>query len=160
MITSVAMAVLVLLGGDTRVQAQAQGRMSDEELVRSLDDQERVAALKRDVAALQRLWSDQFTVNAPNNQVVVGKAAVLDTFVRAGVINFSSFERQIEFVRVDGDWVIIMGLETVKPLSDAPSAGLVAGQAVKRRFTNIWKKEAGTWRLFARHANVIPTRDK
>jgi len=158
-ITSVALAVLVLLGGGTRVQAQAQGRMSDEELVRSLDDQERVAALKRDVAALQRLWSDQFTVNAPNNQVVVGKAAVLDTFVRAGVINFSSFERQIEFVRVDGDLVIIMGLETVKPISDAPSAGLVAGQVVKRRFTNIWKKEARTWRLFARHANVIPTRD-
>jgi hypothetical protein len=45
--------------------------MSDEELVRSLDDQERVAALTRDVAALERLWSDQFTVNAPNNQVVV-----------------------------------------------------------------------------------------
>jgi hypothetical protein len=38
--------------------------VSDEELVRSLDDQERAAALKRDVAALERLWSDQFTVNA------------------------------------------------------------------------------------------------
>jgi hypothetical protein len=78
--------------------------------------------------------------------------------VGAGVINFSTFERQIEFIRVDGDFVIIMGLETVKPFSDAPSAGLVAGQAVKRRFTNVWKNEAGTWRLFARHANVIPGR--
>jgi hypothetical protein len=46
----------------------------------------------------------------------------------------------------------------VKPNRDAPSAGLVAGQTVERRFTNIWKNEAGTWRLFARHANVIPTR--
>jgi ketosteroid isomerase-like protein len=136
----------------------AQDRNSDEELVRSLDDQERVAALKRDVSALERLWSEQFTVNAPNNQVVVGKRAVLDTFVGAGVINFSTFERQIEFIRVDGGFVIIMGLETVQPFSDAPSAGLVAGQAVKRRFTNVWKNEAGTWRLFARHANVIPGR--
>jgi hypothetical protein len=40
-----------------------------------------------------------------------------------------------------------MGLETVIPISDAPSAGLVAGQMVKRRFTNIWKKEADTWRV-------------
>ncbi len=160
MITRAALSVLVLLGGGTLAESKAPGRVSDEELVRSLDDQERAAALKRDVAALERLWSDQFTVNAPNNQVVVGKAAVLDTFVRTGVINFSSFERQIEFVRVDGDFAIIMGLETVKPLSDAPSAGLVAGKTVKRRFTNIWKKEAGTWRLFARHANVIPTRDR
>jgi hypothetical protein len=68
------------------------------------------------VAALERLWSNQFTV--------------------------------------------LVGIETVMPLSDAPSAGLVAGQPVKRRFTNIWKKERDGWRLFARHANVIPTRDR
>ena len=132
--------------------------MSDEELVRSLDDQERAAALSRDLEALGRLWSDQFTVNAPNNQVVVGKRAVLDTFVHSGVIDFSSFERHIEFIAVVGDFTIIMGLETLLPNSDAPNAGLVAGQAVKRRFTNVWRNEGGNWRLFARHANVIPKR--
>ena len=91
----------------------AQDRNLEEEHVRVLDDQERIAALKRDVPALERLWSEQFTVNAPNNQVVVGRRAVLDTFVRAGVINFSIFERQIEFIRADGAFVFIMGLETV-----------------------------------------------
>lgn len=133
----------------------AQDRKSDEELVRSLDDQERIAALNRDSLALERLWSDQFIVNAPNNQVVVGKRAVLDAFIRTGIVDFSRFERQIEFIRADGAFVIIMGLETVEPLGDAPSAGLVAGQAIERRFTNVWKNEAGTWRLFMRHANVI-----
>jgi hypothetical protein len=136
----------------------AQDRRSDEEHVRLLDDQERLAALKRDIPALERLWSDQLAVNAPNNQVVVGRRAVLDTFVRAGVINFATFEREVEFIRADAPFVIIMGLETVQPVSDAPSAGLVAGQKIKRRFTNIWKNEAGTWRLFARHANVMPPR--
>ncbi len=128
--------------------------MSDEETVRSLDDQERTAALKRDVPALERLWSDQFTVNAPNNEVVIGKRAVLDTFVHRGVINFSSFERKIEFIRVDGDLAIIMGAETVLPIGDAP----LAGQTVQRRFANIWRKGEGTWRLIARHASVIPPR--
>jgi ketosteroid isomerase-like protein len=136
----------------------AQDRNSDEELVRSLDNQERVAALNRDVSTLERLWSEQFILNAPNNQVVLGKRAVLDMFVRAGIINFSTFERQIEFIRADGAFVIIMGLETVQPVTDALSAGLVAGQAIKRRFTNVWKNEAGIWRLFVRHANVIPSR--
>jgi ketosteroid isomerase-like protein len=140
-------ALLVLLSMPLCLFAMAQDRPSDEQHVRSLDDQERVAALKRDLPALERLWSDQFTVNAPNNQVVVGKRAVLDTF-----------ERQIEFIRADGNFVIIMGLETVQPIGDAPSAGLVAGQSIKRRFTNIWKNEEGTWRLFARHANVISAR--
>ncbi len=132
--------------------------MSNEDLVRSLDDQERVAALNRDVPALERLWSDQFVVNAPNNQVVVGRQQNLDTFVRGGVINFSSFERTIEFMRVDGNFGVLMGLETVVPRTDVPSAGLVAGQVIRRRFTNIWKKEGDTWRLYWRHANVMTPR--
>lgn len=134
----------------------AHDRNAREREVQALDDQERLAALRRDVPALERLWSEQFTVNAPNNQVVIGRTAVLDTFLRSGIIDFATFERRYEFVRADGAFVIIMGCETVTPRRDAPSAGLVAGRTIERRFTNIWKKEKGTWRLFARHANVIP----
>jgi ketosteroid isomerase-like protein len=134
----------------------AQGRVSDEAIVRSLDAQARIAALERDVPALERLWSDQMVVNAPNNEVVVGKRAVIEDFVRAGVINFSTFERRIEFIRIDGDFATTMGLETVVPLSDAPASGLRSGQRIERRFTNIWRREGDTWRLFIRHANVIP----
>ncbi len=129
-----------------------------EAIVRALDDEERRAALGRDVAALERLWSPSFTVNAPNNRVAAGRDAVMSMFVGSGVINFSRFDRNIETVLVDGDYVFIMGSEIVVPVADAPSAGLRAGQVVERRFTNVWKNEAGTWRLFARHANVIPPR--
>jgi Domain of unknown function (DUF4440) len=131
---------------------------ANEEVVRSLDDQERIAALKRDVPALEALWSEEFALNAPNNKVYVGRRAVLDTFVHTSVINFSTFERQVEFIRGDDAFVFIMGSEAVTPVSDAPSVGLVAGQAVNRRFTHVWKNEGGTWRLFSRHANVIPRR--
>ena len=134
-----------------------QNRAGDEARVRELDDQERIAVLKRDVP-VERLWSEQLTVNAPNNQVVVGRRANLDMFVHSGIINFSRFDRQIEFVRADGDFVFIMGLETVTPISDAPSAGLVAGRTIQRRFTNIRKREGSDWRIVARHANVIPNR--
>jgi ketosteroid isomerase-like protein len=136
----------------------SQSGISGEATVRALDNQERIAALKRDIPALERLWSEQITINAPNNRVVVGRRSNLDTFVRSGIINFSSFERAIEFIRIDGDFAVIMGLETVTPISDAPSAGLVAGQSVKRRFTNIWRKEGDAWRLYWRHANVIASR--
>jgi ketosteroid isomerase-like protein len=129
--------------------------MSDEAVVRSFDDRERLAALHRDVPALEQLWSEQITINAPNNRVVAGRQSNLDTFVRGGIINFSSFDRAIEFIRTDGDFTVIMGLETVVPITSAPSAGLVAGQAVRRRFTNVWKREGDTWRLYWRHANVI-----
>lgn len=146
-----------LLRGTAMLSAAAShAAVDDEQLVRALDNEERIAALERDVPALERLWSDDFTVNAPNNRVVVGKQAVLDVFVHAGVIDFATFDRDIEFMRVDGDFAAIMGQETVVPVSDAPAAGLRAGQKITRRFTNIWRREGDTWRLYWRHANVIP----
>jgi len=145
--------LLLLLCSSAWTAAQARARATEEQTVRSLDDQERAAVLKQDQPALERLWSDQFTVNAPSNQVVIGKRAVL-ALVQRGVMQRSSFERKIEFIRVDGDFCIIMGAETVQPIGDAP----LAGQTVQRRFTNIWRKEAGTWRMIARHANVIAPR--
>jgi ketosteroid isomerase-like protein len=128
----------------------AQGKDSEEARVRSLDEQERVAVLKSDRIALERLWSDSFTVNAPTNRVNVGRAAVLDVVAKGGM-HYSVFERKAETVRVDGDIGIVMGSETVVPV---PS-GTAAPASIARRFTNIWKKERGTWRMIARHANVI-----
>jgi ketosteroid isomerase-like protein len=150
--------MFVVLGAPSAAAPPQSAASPVEATVRRLDDQERVAALHRDVPTLERLWSDQLVVNAPNNQVVNGKKAVLDTFVHSGIIDFASFERAIEYVRVDGDYVFLMGLETLVPKKDAPVAGLVAGRTITRRFTNIWRKEGDGYRLFARHANVMPPR--
>ncbi|HEU4746933.1 MAG TPA: nuclear transport factor 2 family protein [Gemmatimonadaceae bacterium] len=145
--------LLVLSCVLTYACAQAPARDSAAEAtVRALDDQERLAALNQDYAALERLWSEHIIVNAPLNQILPNRSALLDYF-RKGMTTRSSFERSIEQVRVDGDIAIIMGAETIKPIGNAPRAG----QTVQRRFTNIWKKEGDTWRLWARHANnVIP----
>jgi ketosteroid isomerase-like protein len=135
------------------VVAVAQGQNTDEAIVRALDNQERIAALTKDTKALNRLWSDQVVGNQPNNKVIADKQALMDALVPR-----SSYVRQIEFIRVDGDFAFLMGLETIVAASDAPTVGLVAGQPTRRRFTNIWKREGGTWRLYARHANVIVDR--
>ena len=157
MIARTTAAVLLVLVACRSITPRETG-VADEQAVRALDDQERLAALNRDIPSLERLWSEHFTVNAPNNQVVVGRQRNLDIFVRGGIINFSSFERTIEFIAIDEPFAVIMGLETVVPRSDAPSAGLVAGQPVRRRFSNIWKREGSTWRLYWRHANVLAAR--
>lgn len=83
--TSTHVSMLVLLAAFLAATAQAQST-STEQLVRAQDDRERIAALSRDVSALEALWSDEFTVNAPNNQIVVGRQQNLDTFVRGGII--------------------------------------------------------------------------
>jgi hypothetical protein len=44
-----------------------------------------------------------------------------------------------------------MGRETVVPKGNSPNAG----NTINRRYTNIWMKRSGKWRLIARHASVI-----
>lgn len=86
----IGLAFLVLVSLPLGMVVMAKNHSADEELVRRLDDQERIATLNRDLPAIDRLWSEELTVNAPNNRVVVGKRAVLDTFVQSGIINFRS----------------------------------------------------------------------
>jgi ketosteroid isomerase-like protein len=143
---------LLLVSLPPIVAAQSQEPLSgDERTIRALEEQERIAVLNEDVAALERLWAEQFIVNNPQNEISADRNAVLDR-VRRGLIRYSKFERRIEAIRFNDDIAIVMGSESLVPKSG--TAG--SSQAVHRRFTNIWRKTGTTWRTIARHANVVP----
>lgn len=143
----------LLLGCSLSVSAAPpeEGDPAEENTIRSLEEQERMAVLNEDVKALERLWAEQLIVNNPQNEISADRSVVLDR-VKRGLIRYSQFERRIEAVRIGGDLAIVMGSETVVRRSDAPTAA----QAVRRRYTNIWRKVGPTWRMIARHANVVP----
>src|SRR5688572_14367668 len=146
---------LLLLLACAIVPAYAQvdaDSANDEAAIRALQEQLRLGVLNRDSEALGRLWSEDFMVNSPFNQVAPNAAVVLD-LMRQGLIHYTSFEVRIEHIRIDDDIAIVMGGETVQPTGSAP----LAGQTVQRRFTHVWRRDDGEWRLIARHANnVIP----
>lgn len=121
-----------------------------EQTIRRLELAESDAVVRSDVAALEKLWAEDFTVNNPNNQISRGRKEVLDR-VSSGFLRYSSFVREIESVGVYGDTVIVMGLEIVTPTGNNPRAG----QTLRRRYTNIWMKRKSGWLLALRHANVI-----
>jgi hypothetical protein len=98
--------ILLLLGLGPYVTTHGQRLPSDDEIVRQLDDEMRLAVLNDDWSALERLLSEQFTVNAPTNRLVSGRSAVLELIRQAPR---ESFERTVEYIRVDGDFGIIMG---------------------------------------------------
>jgi ketosteroid isomerase-like protein len=122
-----------------------------EQEIRRLDAQEADAVLRGDYALIDELWADDFIVNNPFNSVGFGRTGR----VRTGVITYASFERVPEFVGLRGDVAIVMGHEVVVPI--APSVD--AGRTLRRRYTNIWMKTGGGWKLSARHANVIAATD-
>jgi ketosteroid isomerase-like protein len=137
----------------SRLSARPPKTESDalEKEIRKIDSAVVAAVLASDVSALTKYCAVDLVVNAPNNQIVNGREAVL-TKVREGILDYASFECDVEAVEVYGDVAVLMGLETVKPRGKAP----LAGQTVRRRFTNVWMKRDGRWQLSARQATIIP----
>jgi uncharacterized protein (TIGR02246 family) len=121
-----------------------------EEGIRRLNAEEVDAFLKNDRAAMARLWSDDFVVTNPLNKFVT-KEQILG-MVDSGFLVITSFDRQIEYLRVYGDVVVVAGRETVVWGGRMPNAG----KSENLRFTAVWMKQGGRWQQIARHANIVP----
>lgn len=139
-----AVALTVLVPGLAAAQGAKQKAAIEQE-VRRLDRAHADAVLRGDLAAMDKLWTKDFIVNNPFNEVDKADR------IRTGAVTYSSFERVPEAIMVHGDTVIVMGRETVVPKGASPDAGKI----INRRYTNIWMKRDGRWRLVARHASVI-----
>jgi ketosteroid isomerase-like protein len=113
--------------------------------IRDVEEQSRVAFLAGDVETLDRLWADGFLVNSPLN-MVNERAGVL-ALLQSGRIRHTSLEVAIERISQHGDVVVVMGNDTV---TDPPD-----GRVTRRRFTNIWQRQDGRWRMVARHAQHV-----
>ena len=128
------------------------GRGKAEEEIRQLSAAEVEAFLKRDTAAMGRLWSDDFVVTNPLNQFVTKKQVL--GMVESGFLIIKSFDRQLDYVKVYGDTAIVAGRETVVWGGKMPNAG----RAEHLRITAVWMRQQGRWLQVARHANVVPER--
>ena len=106
--------------------------------------------LAGDTTVLKKLWAPEFMVNTPRNNLAADRNAVLE-IQRNGMINYSSFTRVVEKMQVQEDVVISMGYETYVPKENLP----MAGQTVKRRYTNIWLWHNNRLILIARQASNI-----
>jgi hypothetical protein len=132
--------------------AGAQDNSKTEAEIRALEQAGATAILKGDLNTLKQNWAPEFLVNTPRNEITGTRDSVL-MLQKAGMLNYSTFEKTIERIQFQDNIVITMGHEVIVSKNDTPAAK--AGQIVKRRFTNIWMKKNGQWQQIARHASVI-----
>jgi ketosteroid isomerase-like protein len=140
----VAVTVTTILSCSALGQSAKQKAVIEQE-IRRLDLAHAVAVLRGDQVAMDKLWTEDFIVNNPFNEIDKADR------IRTGALTYSSFLRVAESVVIHGDTVIVMGREAVIPKGNSPDAG----KTINRRYTNIWMKRKGKWRLVARHASVI-----
>lgn len=115
--------------------------------IRTLEQTEVKAVLDKDTATLKKLWDKDYIVNNPENKIILATPNPVDRPVLQK--SRSSFTREVEKILINGDIAISMGNETVMAMTNQSE------QTVKRRYTNIWIKKGNSWKLAARHANVI-----
>jgi hypothetical protein len=141
----------VVNDGDTGTRAAGFGTPSPaiEAEIRVLDERQAKAWVARDQAALERLWSPEFVLHAPSNQILTRDAVFRE--MKTPRLEMLSLDRTVERVTLFGEIAISMGVEHFRP-KNGPNAGLRHTQ----RYTNVWRREGNSWRKIARHANVLP----
>ena len=133
------------------VMAQEQSatgnqRSSIEQAIRQLDGERIQAQIGADAAALDRIYADDFIGVGPSGTVRTKKQVISD--FTSGTLKFQSITTDEVQVRVYENTAVETGLSTMN--------GKDKGTAVPRntRFTRVWVKQQGRWRLVANHYSI------
>jgi len=118
-------------------------RSSVEQAIQQLDNERIRAQIGADAVALDRIYADDFIGVGPSGTVRT-KAQVISDFT-SGDLKFQSIVTDEVQVRVYDNTAVETGLSTM--------SGQDKGKAVPRdtRFTRVWVKQDGRWRLVANH---------
>ena len=129
--------------------AKSNQRKSVEQAIRQLDHERIQAQIGADTAALDRIYADDFIGVGPSGTVRT-KVQVISDFT-AGDLKFQSIGTDDVQVRVYGSTAVETGRSIM--------SGQDKGKTVPRdtRFTRVWVKQQGRWRLVANHySSLIP----
>jgi hypothetical protein len=122
-------------------------------LIKQLDQKNAQVVAHADTVSLMKLLAPEFTINRTTGTIVSGRNKTLE-LMRNGMVSYDSFSVETEMVLVKNpNLAVSMGNEVVVSGGNRE----LKGQVVKRRFTHVWIKENGEWKLLARHANNICT---
>lgn len=116
--------------------------------IRALEQQQAQAAIDRNRAALDRIFTPDFQIVNPSG-AVASKEELL-ALLLGGTSPYRSAVYQTDTVRVYRDVVVTTGLEVV-----VPNTGPQAGQIVRRRISQVWRLDGRDWRLAYRHATIV-----
>ena len=134
-------AISVALGQEQ--SAGTDQKSGVEQTIRQLDNERIQAQIHADAKALDRIYADDFIGVGPSGTVRT-KPQVLSDFT-AGTLKFQSITTEEVQVRIYENTAVETGLSTM--------VGQDKGKAVPRdtRFTRVWVKQQGRWRLVANH---------
>ena len=120
-----------------------------EQAIRRVDEERIQAQVHADAAALDRIYADDFIGVGPSGTVRT-KPQVLADFTSHD-LKFQSITTDDVRIRVYGNTVVETGRSTM--------VGQDKGRVVPRdnRFTRVWVRRQGRWRIVANHYSLLNT---
>jgi len=142
-VLAVALAPLVMAQEQSTTETQ---RSTIEQAIKQLDDERIQAQVGADASALDRIYADDFIGVGPSGTVRTKKQVISD--FTSGILKFQSITTDEVQVRVYDNTAVETGLSTME--------GKDKGKSVPRntRFTRVWVKQQGHWRLVANHYSI------
>jgi ketosteroid isomerase-like protein len=130
--------------------ARRDQRRSVEQVIRQLDHERIQAQIGADAVALDRIYANDFIGIGPSGTVRT-KPQVISDFT-SGDLKFQSITTDDVRVRVYGNTAVETGRSIM--------SGQDKGKTVPpdNRFTRVWVKQQGRWRLVANHYSSLITR--
>lgn len=144
---AVALSVLGFFAIAWRTAKSAAPPENATEEILKVDEERNQALQKNDVAALDRIYSDDL-VYANTNGILLTKAQHLED-LKKRTLNFKSFKHDDVKVVVHGDTGVLTGIST----SAVDYQGSVSSNP--RRFLNIFSKKDGRWLCVAHFETAI-----
>lgn len=129
-----------------RQSAKKDQRRNVEQAIRRLDKERIQAQVHADAEALDRIYADDFIGVGPSGTVRTKPQVIAD--FTSHDLKFQSITTEEVQVRVYGNTAVETGRSTM--------TGQDKGKDVPRdtRFTRVWVKQQGRWRLVANHYSV------
>ena len=129
--------------------ARRDQRSSVEQAIRQLDHERIQAQIHADATALDRIYADDFIGIGPSGTART-KPQVLADFTSHD-LKFQSITTDDVRIRVYGNAVVETGRSTM--------VGQDKGRVVPRdnRFTRVWVRRQGRWRIVANHYSLLNT---
>jgi 2-iminobutanoate/2-iminopropanoate deaminase len=133
------------------VNGEAANPKIEQELLKANREYD-AAIVAGDANALNKIFADEFVYTNPDGEVR-NKAQQL-AFARSGDLKLESGTSDQVKVRVYGNMAVMTGRFTAK--------GLFKGKSleINERYTTVWIKQNGRWRLVAEQGNFIKSQSK
>jgi ketosteroid isomerase-like protein len=149
LVISVLIFTIVSIALAEKQSARRNQNRSVEQVIRQLDYERIQAQVSANAVALNRIYADDFIGIGPSGTVRT-KPQVISDFT-SGDLKFQSITTHDVRVRVYGNTAVETGRSTM--------IGQDKGKAVPRdnRFTRVWIKQFGRWRLVANHYSPLIT---